>query len=115
MICPFTKGENTVALEKTAPKTTTTTKRSAPPPPPEPEQTDRTAAVVPCEVGLDAGECGLNEVCAPPNNRSRSGVCACAEGFARDDKGGKCVSESAATSPPPPQGSNSMETFCLVL
>ena len=37
----------------------------------------------------------------PLNNKFRSGVCACAEGFARDDKG-KCVATSPATSLPPP-------------
>ena len=64
-------------------KTTTTTKRSAPPPPPSDEEQPAAAAdrltaeerdVVACEVGLDAGECAVNEVCAPPNNRSRDAV-----------------------------------------
>ena len=68
-------------------KTTTTTKRSALPPPSDEEQpaaatsaaaADRLTAeerdVVACEVGLDAGECAVNEVCAPPNNRSRDAV-----------------------------------------
>ena len=72
-------------------RTTTTTKRSAPPPPPSDEEQPAAAAaaavastedrltaeerdVVACEVGLDAGECAVNEVCAPPNNRSRDAV-----------------------------------------
>ena len=67
-------------------KTTTTTKRSALQPPSDEEQpavasaatADRLTAeerdVVACEVGLDAGECAVNEVCAPPNNRSRDAV-----------------------------------------
>ena len=81
MIRSFSEGDATVMLET---KTTTTTKRSAPPPPSDEEQPAASAAadrltaeerdVVACEVGLDAGECAVNEVCAPPNNRSRDAV-----------------------------------------
>ena len=50
--------------------------------------------MVPCEVGLDAEQCGAHEECVPPNNRSKSGVCECKPGFARGtdgDDAGKCV------------------------
>ena len=93
-IRPFSEGDATVMLET---KTTTTTKRSAPPPPPSDEEQPAAAAavasaagdrltaeerdVVACEVGLEAGECAVNEVCAPPNNRSRDGRCSAVKSF----------------------------------
>lgn len=48
------------------------------------------AGAVACEVGLAAEACGANQDCAPPNNKSRNGVCTCKKGFTREPDG-KCV------------------------
>ena len=88
-LSPFEGEGDTLALG------TATAKRPTPAAQPrsdEPDQlTDKPAAaaadqlsaeerdVVACEVGLDAGECAANEVCAPPNNRSRDSIQCCLE------------------------------------